>query len=116
MKKVCPPLLAAILVLCVSFIALADTIRLKDGSVVKGQVVGFKDQQFVVLVGTGERGRRSRLTLFMEDVESIEFDSSSGTGNSATGPTTSPSSGACSSTCARRQTASSRAFRPRSRL
>jgi hypothetical protein len=74
----------------VSFLALADTIRLKDGSVVKGQVVGFKDQQFVVLVGNGERGRRSRLMLFMEDVESIEFDASSGTGNSASGPTNSP--------------------------
>jgi len=90
MKKVCAPLLAAILVLCVSFIALADTIRLKDGSVVKGQVIGFKDQQFVVLVGNGERGRRSRLMLYMEDVESIEFDGSSGTGNSATAPTNSP--------------------------
>jgi hypothetical protein len=89
MKKVCAPLLAVVLVLCVSFIALADTIRLKDGSVVKGQVVGFKDQQFVVLVGNGERGRRSRLTLYMEDVESIEFDASSGIGNSTTGPTNS---------------------------
>jgi len=50
---------------------LADTIRLKDGSVIRGQVVGFKDQQFTVLIG----GRRSRTLIYVEDVESIEFDS-----------------------------------------
>ncbi|HEX8142866.1 MAG TPA: hypothetical protein VF553_09740 [Pyrinomonadaceae bacterium] len=69
------PLLALSLVLCLTLPALADTIRLKDGSTIRGQVIGFKDQQFTVLVGTGTRGRRSRVTLYMEDVESIEFDS-----------------------------------------
>lgn len=49
----------------------ADTIRLKDGSIIRGQVVGFKDQQFTVLIG----GRRSRTLIYVEDVESIEFDS-----------------------------------------
>jgi hypothetical protein len=69
------PVLAAIaLMLCMSLPTLADTIRLKDGSVIRGQVIGFKDQQFTVLVGTGTRGRRSRITLYMEDVESIEFE------------------------------------------
>jgi hypothetical protein len=43
--------------------------------VIRGQVIGFKDQQFTVLIGSGARGRRSRITLYMEDVESIEFDS-----------------------------------------
>ena len=52
----------------------ADTIRLKDGSVLRGQVIGFKDQQFTILLG-GTRGRRSRIIVYMEDVESIEFDS-----------------------------------------
>ena len=52
----------------------ADTIRLKDGSVLRGQVIGFKDQQFTILLG-GARGRRSRIMVYMEDVESIEFDS-----------------------------------------
>jgi hypothetical protein len=54
---------------------LADTIRLKDGSVIRGQVVGFKDQQFTVLIGAGAQGRRSRTLIYVEDVESIEFDS-----------------------------------------
>jgi hypothetical protein len=68
------PLLTAALVLGLSLPALADTIRLKDGSVFHGQVVGFKDQQFTILMN-GARGRRTRITVYMEDVESIEFDS-----------------------------------------
>ncbi len=55
--------------------ALADTIRLKDGNVIRGQVIGFNDQQFTVLVGGGSQGRRSRTLIYVEDVESIEFDS-----------------------------------------
>jgi len=62
--------------------ALADTVRLKDGSVIHGEVVGFKDQQFTILVGSGARGRKSRITVYMEDVESIEFDSTGGAGSS----------------------------------
>ena len=54
--------------------ALADTIRLKDGNVIRGQVIGFRDQQFTVLVGSGAQGRRSRTLIYVEDVESIEFD------------------------------------------
>jgi hypothetical protein len=63
------------LVLALSVPAIADTIRLKDGSVIRGQVIGFKDQQFTVLIGSGAQGRRSRTLIYMEDVESIEFDS-----------------------------------------
>ncbi|HEX8707335.1 MAG TPA: hypothetical protein VF723_03650 [Pyrinomonadaceae bacterium] len=75
-RKIIFALVALLLCLCLGLTALADTIRLKDGSVIRGQVIGFKDQQFTVLIGTGGRGRRSRVTLYMEDVESIEFDSS----------------------------------------
>ena len=66
-------LLALVLALLVP--ALADTIRLKDGNVIRGQVIGFRDQQFTVLVGSGAQGRRSRTIVYVEDVESIEFDS-----------------------------------------
>jgi hypothetical protein len=98
MKKVCPSLLAVLLTVALSFTALADTIRLKDGSVLQGQVVGFKDQQFTVLIGTGSRGRRSRILLYAEDVESIEFDAQTGgfnndnnsTGNQSTPPVSQP--------------------------
>ena len=57
---------------------IADTIRLKDGSVIRGQVIGFKDQQFTILIGGNARGRRGQTTIYVEDVESIEFDSTSG--------------------------------------
>ncbi|HVS82602.1 MAG TPA: LecA/PA-IL family lectin [Pyrinomonadaceae bacterium] len=76
-------LLVVALALGVSLPALADTIRLKDGSVLHGQVVGFKDQQFTILLGSGARGRKSRITVYMEDVESIEFDSTGVSGNTS---------------------------------
>ena len=75
-------LLMVVLAVATSLPALADTIRLKDGSVLHGQVVGFKDQQFTILLGSGARGRKSRITVYMEDVESIEFDST-GAGNTS---------------------------------
>lgn len=56
---------------------LADTIRLKDGSVIRGEIVSFRNEQFTILVGSGARGRKSRITVYMEDVESIEFDGAS---------------------------------------
>lgn len=80
-KRVLITLCAIGVLLSLSLAVFADTIRLKDGSVIRGEVVGFKDQQFTVLVGGGTKGRRSTLTLYMEDVESIEFEG--GTGSTA---------------------------------
>ncbi len=81
-KSFITPLFALALILCLNALSFADTIRLKDGSVIRGQVIAFKDQQFTVLIGNGSRGRRSRVTLYMEDVESIEFDSAAGADSS----------------------------------
>jgi hypothetical protein len=82
--KVVRPLTALALVLALGASALADTIRMKDGQVIRGQIVAFRDQQFTVLIGSGGRGgRRSQITLYMEDVESIEFDSAAGAQPSA---------------------------------
>src|ERR1044072_122537 len=75
MKKVLfrlPIVLA--LALATALPVLADTIRLKDGSVIRGQIVSFKNEQFTILVGTGARGRKSRITVYMEDGDSLEFD------------------------------------------
>src|SRR5262245_42768381 len=80
-KYLVHPLIVFALVLAVTFPALADTIRLKDGTVIRGQIVSFKNEQFTILVGSGARGRKSRMTVYMEDVESIEFDSSGAAGN-----------------------------------
>ena len=71
------------LVFAVSVPVLADTIRLKDGSVIRGQIVSFKNEQFTILVGSGARGRKSRITVYMEDVDSIEFDSTGNTSGPA---------------------------------
>ena len=68
-----------------SLTVLADTIRLKDGSVIRGQIVSFKNEQFTIMVGGGSRGRKSQITVYMEDVDSIDFDSTGNTSNS-TGP------------------------------
>ncbi|MEP6635148.1 MAG: hypothetical protein ABJB97_00380, partial [Acidobacteriota bacterium] len=75
MKKISYALSAVFLAFALVFPAVADTIRLKDGSVIRGQVIGFKDQQFTVLIGAGAKGRRSRTTIYVEDIESIDFDS-----------------------------------------
>lgn len=75
MKKFCYAISTVFLTLVLIAPALADTIRLKDGSVIRGQVIGFRDQQFTVLIGAGTKGRRSQTTIYVEDIESIEFDS-----------------------------------------
>lgn len=81
MKKTFKLLLSTLLLVSISTPLLADTIRLKDGSVIRGQVIGFKDQQFTILIGGGARGRRGQTTVYVEDVESIEFDSNTGGNN-----------------------------------
>jgi len=75
MKQISYALCAVVLVLSLVVPIVADTIRLKDGSVIRGQVIGFKDQQITILIGAGAKGRRSRTSIYVEDIESIEFDS-----------------------------------------
>src|SRR5262249_19306522 len=81
MKKTFRLLLSTLLLISLSTPLLADTIRLKDGSVIRGQVIGFKDQQFTILIGGNARGRRGQTTVYVEDVESIEFDANNGNPN-----------------------------------
>ncbi|MDT5270329.1 MAG: hypothetical protein QOH49_2515, partial [Acidobacteriota bacterium] len=86
--KIARPLAALALIFALGASALADTIRMKDGQVIRGQIVAFRDQQFTVLIGSSRGGtRRSRMTLNMEDVESIEFDNANGADTSSTNDT-----------------------------
>src|SRR6266705_1381196 len=78
-------LLIVALTVGASLTVLADTIRLKNGSVIRGQIVSFKNEQFTIVVTGSTRGRTSRITVYMEDVDSIEFDAAGNAGNS-TGP------------------------------
>lgn len=55
----------------------ADTIYLKNGSVLKGKVSSFADDQFIVLLDTGGGRYLSRAMIFTGDVTRIEFDSAS---------------------------------------
>src|SRR5262245_65879037 len=71
-------LLSILLLISLSTPLLADTIKLKDGSVIRGQVIGFKDQQFIIFIGGNTKGRRGQTTVYVEDVESMEFESNSG--------------------------------------
>jgi sRNA-binding regulator protein Hfq len=86
---------------CVAVIAtsaLGDTIHLKNGSVLKGKVTSFADDQFVVMLDTGSARYLSKATVYMGDVSRIEFDSTlataADTGSTATQPAeSSPGSG-----------------------
>lgn len=80
-------LFALILSLVLAASAFADTIRLKDGQVIRGQIVSFRDQQFTVLIGSGAGGRRSRVTVYIDDIDSIEFESAAGVAGQADPPT-----------------------------
>lgn len=61
------------LVLSISVMAFADTIRLKDGSIIKGKITNFSGGKFVVSVGEGSRQRQ--MSFFADEIESIQFDS-----------------------------------------
>lgn len=50
----------------------ADTIRLRDGSRIKGRIVKFAGGTFTVVVGDG--ARRREVTLTADEVESIQFE------------------------------------------
>jgi len=62
----------------------ADTIRLKDGSIIKGTITGFSDGRFVVVIGDGER--RRELSFAASEVESIAFDGNASSARTAEAP------------------------------
>lgn len=55
---------------------LADTIKLKNGSIIKGKVTIYNDREFTVMLDLGSASKRStsRMVIAVEDVESIQFD------------------------------------------
>ncbi len=63
---------ALCLALTLTLFAFGDTIRLKDGSIIKGKIVSFGNGKFVILVGDGTRQRT--LNYSANEVESIAFD------------------------------------------
>jgi hypothetical protein len=63
---------AFVLILTLAFAAFADTIRLKNGSMIKGRITGFAAGKFTITIGEGARQRT--LTFSADEIESIEFD------------------------------------------
>lgn len=65
-----------LLVFCLMFsmtaLVFADTIRLKDGSIIKGKIINFDNGSFTVIIGEGTRQRQ--MTFQAADVASIVFD------------------------------------------
>lgn len=79
--------------MCVAVIAssaLGDTIHLKNGSVLKGKVTSFADDQFIVMLDTGSGRYLSKAMVYMGDVARIEFDSSSASAGDAASAATPP--------------------------
>jgi hypothetical protein len=54
--------------------AFGDTIRLKDGSILKGKVVSYGQGKFTIIVYIG--GAQSKHVIPVEEIDSVEFDSS----------------------------------------
>lgn len=83
--------LALILTLSLGFAVFADTIRLRDGSIIKGKIIGFGGGKFTVLIADG--ARRREINFSVGEVESITFDAAASVNSSSGGstlPTTAP--------------------------
>jgi len=88
MRKLLSFLLVSIVLIAPS--VKADTIHLKNGSILKGKVASFADDQFVVMLDTGSGRYMSRAMVYIGDVSRIEFDSVPGAATDATPRETSP--------------------------
>ncbi len=65
--------IAFICLLFINLTANADTIKLKNGTIVKGKVLSFNSSSFTVALDLGSSSQ-SKAILDIRDVESIEFD------------------------------------------
>lgn len=62
------------LIFSLTALTFADTIRLKDGSIIKGKIVNFNGGKFTVVIGDGSRQRQ--MNFAASEIESIVFDNS----------------------------------------
>ncbi len=75
-SKISRCLISTMLVLTLSALTLADTIRLKDGSIIKGKIVSFASGKFTVVIGDGSR--RKEMLFAASEIQSIQFDAPGG--------------------------------------
>ncbi|MCW5960317.1 MAG: hypothetical protein KIS76_09150 [Pyrinomonadaceae bacterium] len=62
-----------IVIFVLTAVGFADTLRLKNGSIIKGKIITFGDGKFTVLIDDGVRQRT--LYFSADEVDSISFDS-----------------------------------------
>ncbi len=80
MKNLSMRILSSFLISCLYLLAgaalAADTVRLKNGREIRGEVVSYQNGEFIILrAPTGApAGTRERMIVLAENVESIEFD------------------------------------------
>src|SRR5882724_3156215 len=86
--------LSLISVVVIASTALGDTIHLKNGSVLKGKVASFADDQFIVMLDTGSGRYLSRAMVYMGDVARIEFDSAGASAGETSSTATQPAESA----------------------
>lgn len=72
------------LVLTVTVVSFGDTIRLKDGSILKGKITAFTGGKFSITIGEGSRSRQ--MTFLASEIESITFDQAPSTTAVASNP------------------------------
>ena len=71
-KPVVSLVICLAVVLLIGSSALADTVKLRDGSILKGKVVSYTQRKFTIEVYIG--GAISQHVVPVEEVESVEFD------------------------------------------
>jgi hypothetical protein len=82
MKSLSKSLTCLFLVSIFAAAAAADTIKLKDGSVLKGKVVSYNQRKFTIIIYIG--GSSSRHVVHVDEIESVEFDSTEALASSRT--------------------------------
>jgi hypothetical protein len=87
-KSIIKTLLCLVLMFFVGFAAFGDTIKLKDGTVLKGKVVSYGQGKFTIIVYIG--GTPSRYVLSVDEVDSVEFDPSTDLATASGGIAASP--------------------------
>jgi hypothetical protein len=66
-------IICAVVISLIGSAAIADTVKLKDGSVLKGKVVSYVQGKFTIEVSIG--GAISQHVVPVDEVESVDFDS-----------------------------------------
>jgi len=70
-------LIGLVVVMSFAVLTWADTLKMKNGTTIKGKVTKFNNKEFTILID----GSNSRAIISADDIESIEFDGSSPAAN-----------------------------------